>query len=212
MPIPLFPIVFFSISLIVFHIWALCKPWKKRTWLLIEYFWLGSAVLALFGLSIEVDKILAETDLILHQSLRDARLDDVKNHASDYPLLFDKGSIFHVWTENPESGKFYIHFSQICRQIVNAADVIDIAKIKELQSELRILRQNSGDPMQFFGRMEDAVNNFLHSENRLRQTKKKMERHPLTDWFVFLSFIVLPIALALPITKVTVQLKNRLEG
>ena len=206
----------FSVALLVFH-WALVFRWPlgKTAWKKVDYVWLSLALLGIFGLASETRQIFARSmkawaDTRLEASI--ARLQMRLDNYTEGSALCRKFNRTELSPPPGELEKIQNEYDAMCewhRTIKpifpkSTTEIRDEINPKRLQPIPEVT-----DPILSVAQtaLTSAVENFNSALRAQRYLQKKSQRDEIEFLIFILSPILLAIALALRLTKVTGEIR-----
>lgn len=211
MTIVLIPVGLFIVSLILFHFFAITCRWSRRTWLVIEYFWLGIAVISVIVLTVEIQKLIAQNELLVERSQLESSRKNLVSQASEFADSYETGGLFAWKAEQQEKGRWYQDFSKWCRRILVATEQFNVNELNSLSNASPPVSNDMRDLDQERKILLRSIKHVLEQARITAETEGRSKGWPLTGYLLGLSIFLVPLALSLPITKVTADLMGRIS-
>jgi hypothetical protein len=200
----------FCVALLLMH--AVLVYWLKLgkvAWKRADYFWLGATILSLIGAAAEVRRNIAADDL----KTRAERRDWAWHHVVDEARFMTGPAVCSPFVKTEWSPANFDEIQRQYRLVCKASGALLAALPLETPDQLPPILRTQRPPisdtilLSFYSDVDEAGRMFLREQSQYNQTRDAAERSEWDSTLVVVSPILLALALALRITKVTGEIR-----
>jgi hypothetical protein len=203
--------VVFGTCLMIFHV-AFVWKWKLRRtgWKIVDYIWLTMAVLGLVAGVSEVRRMFAAAQIESQRSLMLSRYEDLRRAVQ----FLSGDAICRQFVKSeyspPNLESIQQEYNQVCDYARQLYAKMTPKPPEDLESIGITDRPSVAQRLlsDILNRLDDHAAWFLSAKSAYRHTVKAAERSALERTLMAMSPLLLAVALALRITKVTGELKS----